>query len=686
MNLSDYEKTHAVDYDAIAWKMSKADYPTLISTLKAMRNDLENNPHIKLDDLGLVRLMASCESRTADPGHFTNNDYSVLMEVLYSLAQVIVTGHLAELMSVKKGKKPKSPLEGLTMKFDTWGRGISLDIRTRGVHEVFVDFKEENSLHSLITSTALPPYYHYTDPGYVSRVILGKIVFDLISIEDWGIDSIQSYSESQHDWTLSSIVNAMMVEADASTLSWNLNWNPNEMYESINKREQLFIMMVTTSLLHGCQLDKEDDEMMKMVDPLDVSYSGRRGLRSHVSFIDSVMGMAGKIAPSDCFDSNVISMSLSDGHPNSVERIYSYDDVSYGNDRVKKESHQWRVANGNYTDPLNIGLKSSDPMIKPSYHRRVDGAFPLTYDRVRDFIDGRAGRLDIGMDDHNRNYCVPQLPMSLRHVVDRDFIMGLQSKTGFITRHLMEKGSLYSIATADAIVDRRLGVEDPIRNLSEIARNRCTLFHTFAAPFFLHPREEEGEYVRFKYNPVVERPDYGVAGDVVEGRVLTKLYGVHQLIHVPEVVVDPEAEISPLESIVMSDVISACDRAFVDDVVVMDRDSNCYKALVRRCMEVYDSSPDLKLDPKELDDMAALEKIDDLSWFYGKMASGEGVAGGLEGLFQRMDDAIIDAVIDYYLEVTSEEGSSSSFIPWSFMVENLRMNVTSRYEDLILGG
>ena len=185
---------------------------------------------------------------------------------------------------------------------------------------------------------------------------------------------------------------------------------------------------------------------------------------------------------------------------------------------------------------------------------------------------------------------------------------------------------------------------------------------------------------------MVEWPDYGVTGDVVEGRVLTKLYGVHQLIHVPEVVVDPEAEISPLESIVMSDVISACDRAFVDDVVVMDRDSNCYKALVRRCMEVYDSSPDLKLDPKGLDDMVALEKIDDLSWLYGKMASGEGVAGGLEGLFQRMDDAIIDAVIDYYLEVTSEEGSSSSFMPWSFMVENLRMNVTSRYEDLILGG
>ena len=57
--------------------MSKADYPTLISTLKARRSDLENNSRIKLDDLGLVRLMASCESRTANPGHFTNNDYSV---------------------------------------------------------------------------------------------------------------------------------------------------------------------------------------------------------------------------------------------------------------------------------------------------------------------------------------------------------------------------------------------------------------------------------------------------------------------------------------------------------------------------------------------------------------------------------------------------------------------------------
>lgn len=680
MNLSDYEKTHAVDYDAIARKMSKANYPTLISTLKAMRNDLENNPHIKLDDLGLARLMASCESRTTNPGHFTNSDYSVLMKVLYSLAQIIVTGHLAELMSVKKGKKPKSPLEGLTMKFDTWGRWISLDIRTRGVHELFIDFKEEDSLHSLITSTALPFYYHCTDPGYVSRVILGKIVLDLISIEDWSIDSIQSYSESQHDWVLSSIVNAMMVDANASSC------RPNEMYGSIDKRKQLFIMMVTTSLLHGCQLGEEDDEMMEMVNPLDVSYSGRRGLRSHVSFIDSVMGMAGKIFPSDCFDSNVISMSFSYGHPNSVERIYSYDDVSCGIDRIKRGSHQWRVVNGNYTDPLNIGLKSSDPMIKPSYHRRVDGAFPLTYDRVRDFIDGRAGKSNIGKDDRDRNYCVPQLPASLRRVVDRDFIMGLQAKTRFITRHLMEKGSLYSITTADAIVDRRLGVEDPIGNLSEIARNRCTLFHTFAAPFFLHPREEEGEYVRFKYNPVVERPDYGVTGDVVEGRVLTKLYGVHQLIHIPEVMVDLDTEISPLESIVISDVISACDRAFVDDVVVMDRDSNCYKALVRRCMEVYDSSPDLKLDSKGLGDMVELEKIDDLSWFYGKMASGEGLAGGLEGLFQRMDNAIIDAVVDYYVEAMSGEGSSSSSMPWSFMVENLRMNVIGRYEDLVFGG
>ncbi len=134
---------------------------------------------------------------------------------------------------------------------------------------------------------------------------------------------------------------------------------------------------------------------------------------------------------------------------------------------------------------------------------------------------------------------------------------------------------------------------------------------------------------------------------------------------------DHDVTVSPLDVIVITDVVEAINR--VNDRLLMDSGSDWFRRLTDRCLEVLRESTGER--STSFEEFAVL--ADDTSHIYAEMLDGN--ARDLEETLQRIDDVLVDSLIDYY--VGCELGEST--LPADFFMENLQMDTLDGYESAV---
>ena len=121
----------------------------------------------------------------------------------------------------------------------------------------------------------------------------------------------------------------------------------------------------------------------------------------------------------------------------------------------------------------------------------------------------------------------------------------------------------------------------------------------------------------------------------------------------------------------MTDVLEAINR--VNDRLLMDGESKWFRGLTDRCLDVLRRS----VAERQISKDDTLTLADDTSCLYAMMLDGD--ARDLEEAFKKVDDVLIDALIDYY--VGYELGGST--LPVDFFMENLQMDTMDGYESAV---
>lgn len=153
-------------------------------------------------------------------------------------------------------------------------------------------------------------------------------------------------------------------------------------------------------------------------------------------------------------------------------------------------------------------------------------------------------------------------------------------------------------------------------------------------------------------------------------RAFVKTYILHQMVRTPEIMTDHDVTVSPLDVLVITDVVEAINR--VNDRLLMDSGSGWFRRLTDRCLEVLRESAGERSISEEF-----VVLVDDTSHIYAEMLDGD--ARDLEETLQRIDDVLVDSLIDYY--VGCELGEST--LPADFFMENLQMDTLDGYESAV---
>ncbi len=167
-----------------------------------------------------------------------------------------------------------------------------------------------------------------------------------------------------------------------------------------------------------------------------------------------------------------------------------------------------------------------------------------------------------------------------------------------------------------------------------------------------------------------------------------KLYLLHKIVRLNECLpeADKDFEVTPFEKLVMDDVLHSMDAAHLKGLICVDEDSEWYKDFTDECVSVCED-PELA---KELHDLELPENMRK-EYFEGRVNRLEAVklgslhqrmAGGdlkdLEERFERLDEAMIDILIDHFLSCRM---GRTDGMPEEFVLEDLRMDALKDLEE-----
>ena len=327
------------------------------------------------------------------------------------------------------------------------------------------------------------------------------------------------------------------------------------------------------------------------------------------------------------------------------------------------------------------------------------------------------------------------VPPDLRGKVTRDLLAGLESKT-----HFIRNAVLCGVFTPDTIrvMETVLGNDGSLDPglLHDFASAGILRFGHYITPWFYTRASrafkelsgpgwmEPFQLLSFFMLDTVLSFDRGDADhfpeDVVGLYSILKAWAVHLLVHFHEAdpIIDPHDDVSTFERFVMGDVLRSIPPAHASGVISLDEEADWYGKIVKACRDAiidpYDhhggggdgvcgngsgdgvcgdhrrntlDHHDHKVDPLDMRDIKDLlmdvHMADSIVSMFCRMMPG-GDLHPLDETFGRIEDALIDTIMDHYL--TRLHGDGDGRLPDGFVFEELRMDAAGRYKDAVESG
>ena len=627
---SNLEIEHAVDYERLVRKIENVDLNQLINTTEAFLWDLIHNPKVRVEDaVGELRHLESI--RTASTEDLVRYGHHLVVLVFRKLAKIIITRHFVELTCFKNDKG-RSPIENVVIALRTGD--LTLEIRSRGVHGLTIPLDAYNRLHDVVYKTITP---ELIGDGWRSLLPVSKIMLDLFSMDDYELGTIKAYADSQHDWAIASA---------SSVLIHQRNWYS---YGVTRKYDQFFVSAVITSLMYGC--GKANSKAgIKMLGPLGPSNAREKCFTwtDDLNVMNAVRSVSSVIVDeSGLYDKGFVEFVLTYGSSSRMHRSYSFEDV--------------KRAFGSYNNKSAIHLCAIDDA-KARYYRR--------FTSMKSIGNVMVDSIMFPNRHMSKGECrVSGFPTSLKSRITKSYLKDLESRTKFIHGFLADNCFSTSMMMNGVYDGRPVTAEDVHEMMWHYDCNMES--RKYVLPFMVYP-PNKGEALLDHGWPMRYVPEAnGDYDDVDRFHAFVKTYILHQMVRVPEIIPDDDAKVTPFDVVVMTDVLESINR--VNDRLLMYGESKWFKDLTDRCIDVLRGS----VVKRQISKDDTLTLADDTSCLYAMMLDGD--ARDLEEAFKRVDDVLIDALIDYY--VGYELGGST--LPVDFFMENLQMDTMDGYESAV---
>ena len=732
------EINNAISRDGLTQKINEINYNELVTTTETMLHEVVDDPAVEVRNItDVFRFLNECQGYEASDflynefnvdNHVTLNadglesrsyDYQILIYVLKSLTTSIILSHLSELTRIQGNlRQDDHPIDKVVMELPM----SSQDPDIPGI-ELHVDG------HWAKTSTSSPQIITLEDlidslvPEYDSKrkvsnkipglrtenLLYGKMILELLTLNDYGLESVRDYAVTQHDWVMSFL---FMVYAHDNMLIFNPSPSSTKTWKSD------LIRGFMTTFLYGCDLSSGSDgaprELTSILGDSGV-IGGRSTLHSQAYQFGLSLLKSCALKPSELYDRDFIEYAMfGDSMPfkeSVVSRTYPYRDMkrafrsdhSNGGATVSfpRNSDPWgrgtpmMVSNHNWLYPELLDLPVDGAT--PCYHRALHGIAyngSLVSD-VRKRLSSMKGRIGTARShatlDDMAYGILAKTPLEVRRKITKDHIIELEDRTKFIHRHLLS-----SNFSNDAMVQYLYMLQGnsegsiPIEVLAEFINDNPAVLHDYfnssdiLGSFFLNPFRTSYPSLLMTGNcedrDWLGRANWDSTPIREETRLMAfaKCYKTHRLIRLHESIPENEmgVEVSALDLLVVSDVLDAMRRSFVDGVLQLDTDSEAFKGFADDCLELCGASrtpvevetlplgyDDGRLDPRDVDVL------------YGKMLEDPRV----DEIMEELDDALIGIVVDRYVGYELGVGSN----PAGFVLEELRMSAGDRYEEIL---
>lgn len=754
------EINNAISRDGLTQKINEINYNELVTTTETMLHEVVDDPAVEVRNItDVFRFLNECQGYEASDflynefnvdNHVTLNadglesgpcDCQILVYVLKSLTTSIILSHLSELTRIQGNlRQDDHPIDKVVMELpmsfqDPDIPGIELHVDGHWA-KTSTSSPQIITLEDLINSL-VPEYDSKREvsnkiPGLrTDNLLYGKMILELLTLNDYSLESVRDYAVTQHDWVMSFL---FMLYGYDNILIFNPSSGSTEAWKSDLVRGFM------TTYLYGCDLPSAlDDSPHELTSILGDSgvIGGRSTLHSRTYQFGLSLLKSCALRSSKIYDRDFIEYAMfGDYMPfreSVVSRTYSYRDMkrafhsddSNGGVAVSfpRNSDPWgrgtpmMVSNHNWLSPELLDLPVDDAM--PCYHRELHG---IAYNgslgvdirkelsSMKKGVIGAAG-FHVTPDDVEYGI-LTKAPSEIRRKITKDHIMELEDRTRFIHRYLLSSNFsdgtmvqyLYMLQGDSPEEPSRIvklykylcmlqGDKEwsiPIGELTEFISDNPVVLHDYfnssdiLGSFLLNPFRTF--YPRLLMTGNCEDrdwlgwADWSSASIREEVRLMAfaKCYKTHQLIRLHETIPENEmgVEVSALDLLVISDVLNSMRRAFVDGVLQLDTSSEAFKGFADDCLELCGASrTPVKVDtlPLRYDDGGLDPR--DVDVLYGKMLEDPRV----DEIMEELDDALIGIVVDRYVGYELGVGSN----PAGFVLEELRMSAGDRYEEIL---
>lgn len=733
------EINNAISRDGLTQKINEINYNELVTTTEAMLHEVVDDPAVEVRNISDVfRFLNECrEYEKSDflyngfnvDNHVTLNangfesgpyDCQILVYVLKSLTTSIILSHLSELPRIQGNlRQDDHPIDKVVMELPM----SSQDPDISGI-ELHVDghwAKTSTSSPQIITvedliDSLVPEYDSKREvsnkiPGLrTDNLLYGKMILELLTLNDYSLESVRDYAVTQHDWVMSFL---FMLYGYDNMLIFNPSSGSTEVWKSDLVRGFM------TTFLYGCDLpsalDGPPHELTSILGDSDV-ISGRSTLHSRTYQFGLSLLKSCALRSSELYDRDFIEYAMfGDSMPfreSVVSRTYSYKDMkrasrsddSNGGTAVSfpRNSGPWgrgahmMVSNHNWLYPELLDLPVDGAT--PCYHREMHG---IAYNgslgadirkelsSIKKGVIGAAG-FHVTPDDVEYGI-LNKAPSEIRRKITKDHIMELENRTRFIHRYLLSsnfsdgamvqylcmlqgdrEGSIPIGKLTEFISDNPVVLHDYFNSSDILGSFLLNPFRTFYPRLLMTGNCEDRDWLGWA--------DWSSASIREEVRLMAfaKCYKTHQLIRLHETIPENEmgVAVSALDLLVISDVLNSMRRAFVDGVLQLDTSSEAFKVFADDCLELCGASR----TPVEVDDLP-LRYDDggldprDVDALYGRMLQDSRV----DEIMEELDDALIGIVVDRYVGYELSGGPN----PAGFVLEELRMSAGDGYEEIL---
>lgn len=713
-----------LDPDILKDKIDLIDVHGLTASTRALLQEALDDPRVQWGGSWLDKL-DSLLGKTKE--EFMADDHRILMEVFRILTVSIVMLHTMELARFRfEGEHRSTVVKGVELfrrkeaassgeagagnLIRRWaprdaqgptdesrrdhGNPVSPDGSATYIDTVRVIFNKEGGVQrdpldvDIVNYCTLSGFLNTRSPlRYGSHHTMSwKMTMELLGLDDYGIDSLRAFAKSQHDWVISSIDDFTSFKDPAGEL-------------------------LMASLLYGCdphegikRLKRQDDGMSNKVTRFV------QDVQCNLTFNKSTW-----------YDNLRLSRSLL---PNKsifgVHRLYPYELLTY-----QRENHPTAQETHSSIDLISAMLILD--ISERDRHRlsKIDEIYRRSFlmsaylHVLGDNLSEDASHV---LPGDRRTAWASSIPEDLAREITKRRILDIERRTGFIKQYLIDAtlgGQIFREldAALGNATDRPI---DPLRINALIQQDMLDLnLHELLAPFMVKCPDPSVVVPTGSYSP----DDAGSMGtDEKRFNAFAKIYAVHQMVRFHEAIPGdgPSVELDPLDMLIMTDVMDETRRAYIEGVIPLVGEIKAYEsftdgcdALIRRSNELLamrrnlmdsesSAAPDKILAGSDARSDAGLPVVcdhdeiiaaNDVAVMYDLMLH-DGDAKRIDDAMQRLDDAMIDIIINHYIERLSgssigaeaEDGDSMmDDLPAGFRLESLKMDFLNRCEDALTG-